>query len=85
MFLKEEIEKKKYIARLNEELSNKVGDLKILNMILQKVDWVTNSSALFDLIVKLSADITKCDEVHFHVLDESMGRPIPIASFYKEP
>ena len=85
MFLKEEIEKKKHIARLNEELSNKVGDLKILNMILQKVDWVTSSSALFDLIVKLSADITKCDEVHFHVLDESMGRPIPIASFYKEP
>ena len=84
MFLKEEIEKKEHIARLNEELSNKVGDLKILNMILQKVDWVTSSSALFDLIVKLAADITNCDEVHFHVLDESMGRPIPIASFYTE-
>jgi response regulator RpfG family c-di-GMP phosphodiesterase len=85
MLLKEEIKKKEHIARLNEELSNKVGDLKILNMILQKVDWVTNSSDLFDLIVKLSADITNCDEVHFHILGETLGRPIPIASFYKGP
>lgn len=85
MLLKEEIKKKEDIARLNEELSSKVGDLKILNMILQKVDWVTSSSDLFDLIVKLSADITNCDEVHFHVVDETLGRPIPIASFYKEP
>jgi len=85
MLLKEEIKKKEHIARLNEELSSRVGDLKILNMILQKVDWVTSSSDLFDLIVKLSADITNCDEVHFHVVDDTSGRPIPIASFCKKP
>jgi putative nucleotidyltransferase with HDIG domain len=85
LLLKEQIKKKECITRLNEELSNKVGDLKILNMILRKIDWVTSRSDLFDLIVKLSADITDCDEVHFHVLDETMGRPVPIASFCKEP
>ncbi len=85
MLLKEEIKKKEDIARLNEELSSRVADLKILNTILQKVDWVTSSSDIFDLIVKLSADITNCDEVHFHVVDQTLGRPIPIASFYKEP
>ncbi len=85
MLLKEEIKKKEHIARLNEELSNKVGDLGILNMILQEVDWVTSSSDLFDLIVRLSADITNCDEVHFYVIDETLGRPIPIAYFRKEP
>jgi len=84
MLLKEEIKGKERIDRLNKELSEKVGDLNILNMILRKVDWVTSSSDLFDMIVKLSADITNCDEVLFHVLDETLGRPIPIASFQKE-
>jgi len=85
MLLKEEVKGKERIARINEELCNKVGDLKILNMILQKVDWITSSSDLFDLIVKLSADITNCNEVHFHVLDETLGGPIPIASFHRAP
>lgn len=84
MLLKEEIKKTEHIARLNKELSDRVNDLKILNMILRKVDWVTSSSGLFDLIVKLSADITNCDEVHFHILDETLGQPTPIASFHRE-
>ena len=84
MLLKEEIKQKERIDRLNRELSEKVRDLNILNMILQKVDWVTRSSDLFDLIVRLSADITNCDEVHFHVLEQSMARPTPIASFHRD-
>ena len=85
MLLKKEIEGKQRVARLNEELSHKVGNLKILNMILRKVDWVTSSADLFDLIVKLSADITNCDEAHFYIMDETLKRPIPIASFHEEP
>jgi len=84
MILKEEVKGKERIDRLNKELSGKVRDLNILNMILRQVDWVTSSSDLFDLIVRLSADITNCDEVHFHVLEESMEKPIPIACFRKE-
>jgi DNA-binding response OmpR family regulator len=84
MLLKEEVKGKERIDRLNRELSEKVRDLNILNMILRKVDWVTSSSDLFDLIVNLSADITNCDEVLFHVMDETLERPIPIASFQKK-
>jgi len=83
MLLKEEVKGKERIDRLNRELSEKVRDLNILNMILRQVDWVTSSSDLFDLIVRLSADITNCDEVHFHVLEESVKKPIPIACFRK--
>ncbi|MBW1742818.1 MAG: HD domain-containing protein [Deltaproteobacteria bacterium] len=84
MLLKEEVKGKERIDRLNKELSEKVRDLNILNMILRQVDWVTSSSDLFELIVRLSADITNCDEVHFHVLEESVEKPIPIACFRKE-
>jgi response regulator RpfG family c-di-GMP phosphodiesterase len=83
MLLKEEVKGKERIDRLNRELSDKVRDLNILNMILRQVDWVTSSSDLFDLIVRLSADITNCDEVHFHVLEESIGKPLPISCFRK--
>ena len=84
MLLKEEVKGKERINRLNKELSGKVRDLNILNMILRQVDWVKSSSDLFDLIVRLSADITNCDEVHFHVLEESAEKPIPISCFRKE-
>jgi response regulator RpfG family c-di-GMP phosphodiesterase len=84
MLLKEEVKGKERIDRLNKELSEKVRDLNILNMILRQVDWVKSSSDLFDLIVRLSADITNCDEVHFHVLEESVEKPIPISCFRKE-
>jgi response regulator RpfG family c-di-GMP phosphodiesterase len=83
MLLKEEVKGKERIDRLNKELSEKVRDLNILNMILRQVDWVTSSSDLFDLIVRLSADITNCDEVYFHVLEESVEEPIPISCFRK--
>ena len=85
MLLKEEIKRKERIDRLNEELANKVGDLKILNMILQEVDWITKSSDIFDLVVQVSADITRCDEAYFYVMEESAGGPILISSFHKGP
>jgi response regulator RpfG family c-di-GMP phosphodiesterase len=84
MLLKQEVKGKERIDRLNKELSQKVRDLNILNMILRQVDWVTSSSDLFDLIVRLSADITNCDEVHFHLLEQSVEKPIPISCFRKE-
>jgi response regulator RpfG family c-di-GMP phosphodiesterase len=84
MLLKREIKQKRRIDRLNKELSRKVKDLNVFNTILQKVNWVTSSSDLFDMVVRLSADVTHCDEVHFHVLDESLEEPTSIASYYRE-
>ena len=84
MLLKEEMKSKERLESLNRELSAKINDLNILNVILQKVDRVRTSSGLFDLIVKLSAEITGSDESHFHIVDESLGRPVLVASFYEE-
>ena len=82
VILKEEGKKRERLASLNMELSEKVKDLKTLNLVLQKVDYVKTSSGLFDLIVKLSTEITGSDETHFHMLDESLGRPVLVVSFY---
>jgi HD-GYP domain-containing protein (c-di-GMP phosphodiesterase class II) len=34
--------------------------------------------------VKLSSDITRGDESHFFILDEALGKPVLIASFYRD-
>jgi putative nucleotidyltransferase with HDIG domain len=81
MFQKEKVEGKRRLASLNQELSEKVNDLHTLNIILQKVDWITSSSDLFDLIVELCAKITSSDEAHFYIVDDTAGRPTRIASF----
>jgi len=84
VFLKKEIQSKKRLESVNQKLSEKLHNLNTLNLILQKVDWAPTSAGLFDLIVKLSSDITRGDESHFFILDESLGRPVLIASFYRD-
>jgi response regulator RpfG family c-di-GMP phosphodiesterase len=84
MFLKKEIQKKEQLASVNQKLSEKIQKLNTLNLILQKVDWAPTSAGLFDLIVKLSSDITGGDESHCFILHESPRTPVLIASFYKD-
>jgi response regulator RpfG family c-di-GMP phosphodiesterase len=84
MFLKKEIQSKRQLESVNQKLSEKIENLNTLNLILHKVDWAPTSAGLFNLIVKLSSDITRGDESHFFILDESLGRPVLIASFYRD-
>jgi response regulator RpfG family c-di-GMP phosphodiesterase len=84
MLLKEEVKSNRRLVSVNRELSDKVNDLKVLNKILQKVDWFGPSADLFDRIVRLSGEITRGDESYFHILDESLGRPVLVASYCRE-
>ncbi|MBE9580852.1 MAG: response regulator [Proteobacteria bacterium] len=84
VFLKEEVKNRERLQSLNRELAEKVKDLHTLNVVMQKVDCAKTSSGLFDMIVKLSTEITGSDESHLHILDESLGRPVLVASFYRE-
>ncbi len=81
MLLKEKSSGKRRLARLDQELFEKGNDLDTLNVILERVDWITSSADLFDLIVRLCARITSSDEAHFFTVDDTAGRPTPIASF----
>ena len=78
LVLKEEKKRVEQLATFNSELSEKVHDLSVLNMILQKVDCGRNSSALYERIVNLCSYITKSDESYFHVLDETMMKPLVV-------
>lgn len=81
---KEEKERKVQLVSLNGRLSEKANELNILNLILRKVDWVKNSSELFDLVVKLCTEVTGADKSYFHILDETIGNPVLIASFSRD-
>jgi len=83
MFLKKEIKGKQRLESVSRELSEKINDLNTLNLILQKVDWAPTSSGLFELMVKLSSNITGGDESHFFILDEALKKPVLVASFHR--
>jgi response regulator RpfG family c-di-GMP phosphodiesterase len=80
MFLKKEIKGKERLESVNRKLSEKIDNLNTLNLILQKVDWAPTSSGLFELMVRLSSNITGGDESHFFILDETRGKPVLVAS-----
>lgn len=84
ILLKEEVASNQRLASVNRELCEKVNDINVLNLILQKVDWLGSSAALFDRIVRLSGEITGSDESFFHILDLSEGVPVLVASFSRD-
>ncbi len=84
LFSKEEKRKKVKLASLNGTLSEKANELNILNLILRNIDWVKNSSELFDLVVKLCTEVTGADKSYFHILDETIGSPVLISSFSRD-
>ena len=83
LFSKEEKSSRERLLYLDEKLSEKTNDLNMLNLILQKLEWVKSSSEFFDLVVGLCAQVSGSDEAHFHVFDESTGKTALVASFQK--
>jgi len=82
--LKEEIKKKRNLERLNEELTQKVNELKILNRIMQELEGVHDSNSLFNLIVNLTVEIICADEAYFYIINKTMERPFCISSLSRD-
>lgn len=84
LLLKQEAASNQRLASVNRELCEKVNDVSVLNRILQKVDWLGSSAALFDKIVRLSGEVTGSDESFFHIFDLSEGIPVLLARFSRD-
>ncbi len=80
VFLKEEIEKKKGIERLNVELQHKIQEATQLNEVMQELFSVRSSDELFQRIVDIGAKITASETVSFMLLDREKNRLIMIAA-----
>jgi len=82
--LKEQAQKNKELLKINLELQQKIKEVEIMNLILQKLDQATNSKDLFDVLVNLSSEITGCSESHFCIFTEQMKDYAIITSYHRD-
>jgi putative nucleotidyltransferase with HDIG domain len=85
ILLQEEAKKNEKLLKVNNELQQKVNEVEIMNLILRKLDQVGNSKDLFNILVKLSGQITVCDEAHCSILFSETSDYTTLASFFRDP
>ena len=84
ILLKEEAKKNNKLLKINKELQQKIKEVETMNLILQQLDQVTTSKDLFDVLVNLSGEVTKCDETHFCIFAQDTADPAIITSFFRD-
>ncbi len=80
IFLTKEVEKKKKLEHLNNELLYKVDELNTLNRIMLDFTAVDSSFDLFKRVVDIATEVTRADESRFFVINETLKKPVEIAS-----
>jgi putative nucleotidyltransferase with HDIG domain len=78
--LKEEVQGKERLEKLNQELLYKVEELNILNKILGSFTTMGSSADVFKRAVDVALEITQADHTMFHVINESVKMPFEVAS-----
>ncbi len=84
ILLQEQARKNETLQKINTELQEKINDVEILNLILQKLNQVGNSKYLFKMLVQLSGQITPCDEAHCTILYSDTKGYTTLASYCKD-
>jgi putative nucleotidyltransferase with HDIG domain len=84
ILLKEEVEKKEQLLKINQELHQKIKEVETMNLILQQLEQATTSKELFTILVNLSGEITTCDEAYFCIDSQEMKDPAIITSFVRD-
>jgi len=84
ILLKEEVEKKEQLLKINQKLQRKIKEVETMNLILQQLEQATTSKDLFTLLVNLSGEITTCDEAYFCINSQEMKNPAIITSFFRD-
>lgn len=80
LLLKEEAKKATQLLHINKELQQKIKDVETVNLIFRQLDQATTSKDLFSILVKLSGQVTNCDETHLCIHNSEMSKPVVVAS-----
>ncbi len=84
ILLRKEAEQGRKLLKINQELQQKIKEIESINLILQKLNQVSTSQDLFNILVNLSGEVTACDEAHFCFFTQQMQEHAVIASFFKD-
>jgi putative nucleotidyltransferase with HDIG domain len=80
VILKEEVQSKERLEKLNQELLYKVDELNILNKIMSSFTTIVSSADVFKRAVDIALEITQADHSMFYIINESVKKPFEVAS-----
>jgi putative nucleotidyltransferase with HDIG domain len=80
VLLKKEVESKRRLEKLNQELLYKVEELNILNEIMSKFATISSSTDVFKRAVDTALEIAHADLTHFYVINEAVQEPVKVSS-----
>lgn len=81
ILLKEANQKNLDLLKINQELQQKLKDVEIISLILQKLEQATTIKNLIDTLVNLAGEITLCDESYFCNFAHNCADPSILAVF----
>lgn len=81
VLLKEATEKNREIIKINHELQEKLKEVEVINLILQKLENPSGTRGLLNTLVDLAGEITKCDQAYFCIFDKKLNDPTILASY----
>jgi len=80
VLLKQEVESKERLEKLNQELIYKVEELHILNQIMSSFTTMVSTTDVFKRAVDVALEITHADNARFYVINETVNQPFEVAS-----
>jgi putative nucleotidyltransferase with HDIG domain len=80
VLLKKEVESKRRLEKLNQELLYKVEELNIINEIMSKFATISSSTDVFKRAVDMALEIGHADLTHFYVINEAVQEPVKVSS-----
>ena len=80
VLLKEEVQSKERLEKLNQELLYKVEELNILNKIMGSFTTIVSSADVFKRAVDVALEITHADHTMFHIINETVKEPFEVAA-----
>ena len=78
IFLTQEVEGKKRLEKINQELLYKIEEVNNLNRIMTSFAKTRTSSDVFKRTVDMALEIIHADESRFYIVNQAMERPVPI-------
>ena len=85
ILLKEEVDGKDRLEKLNRELLGKVEELNTLNKIMTDFTTVATSADVLTRTIDMAAEVTRADASCFYVFPETLENPVEVVSFVTEP
>ena len=80
VLLKEEVQNKERLEKLNQELLYKVDELNTLNTIMSSFASIASSADVFKRAVEIALEITQADHSMFHIVNGSVKQPFEVAT-----